>query len=201
MFRIPLLSGKLGRPRLRAWENLCIVRVIKQSSGRRVTGIIQRISCGTWKQACLLLKQTQNTLSPHVCYIERINGTFRSRIVALVRRGRLLVRQLTTLHHAMYLVGTVYNFCSPHKSLRKVLYLTGFDSHRWIPMTPAMAIGITDHVWTVRELLAYQVPLPPWKLPRGRPSERIKELINQWNLLPHFNVVLPFTPFALNMYD
>ena len=45
-----------------------------------------------------------------------------------------------------------------------------------------MAIGITDHVWTVRELLSYQVPLPPWKLPRGRPSERIKELINQWNL-------------------
>jgi transposase-like protein len=183
VFAIPILNGKRGRPCLKAWENLCIVRVIKQVSGKRVAGITQRIACGTWKQACLLLKQTQNTSRPnaHTAYIERINGTFRSRITALVRRGRSLVRQLATLRNGMYLVGTVYNFCTPHKSLRKVLYLPA-DSHRWIPMTPTMAIGITDHVWTVRELLSYQVPLPSWKLPRGRPSKRMKELINRWNL-------------------
>ena len=46
VFRIPILSGKLGRPRLRAWENLCIVQVVKQSSGRCVAGVIQRIACG-----------------------------------------------------------------------------------------------------------------------------------------------------------
>jgi transposase-like protein len=184
VFRIPVFNGKIGRPHLKAWENLCIVRVIKQVSGKRVLGITQRIACGTWKQACLLIKQTQNTLNAHTAYIERINGTFRSRITALVRRGRSLVRQLVTLRNEMYLVGTVYNFCTPHKSLRRVLYLAdkGFNNHRWIPMTPAMAVGITDHVWSVSELLIYQVPLPPWKLPRGRPSERLKELINRWNL-------------------
>lgn len=181
VFRTPIFNGKRGRPSLKAWEKLCIVRVIKQVSGKRVLGISQRIACGTWKQSCLLLKQTQNTLSFHVCYIERINATFRSRIIALVRRGRALVRQLTTLRNGMYLVGSIYNFCTPHKSLRKVLYLPT-NNHRWIPITPAMATGITDHVWTVGELLSYQVPLPPWKLPRGRPSKRIKELINQWNL-------------------
>ena len=68
-----------------------------------------------------------------------------------------------------------------HKSLRRKLYLTD-TSHRWIHITPAMATGITDHVWTLRELLTYQVPLPHWKLPRGRPSEHIKELINRWDL-------------------
>ena len=150
-------------------------------NGKRVAGVIQRIACGRWTQACLLIKQTQNTLNAHTAYIERINGTFRSRITALVRRGRSLVRQLATLHHAMYLLGTVYNFCTPHRSLRKVLYLAD-NSHRWIPITPAMAIGITDHVWTVHELLSYQVPLPSWKPPRGRPSKRMKELINRWNL-------------------
>jgi transposase-like protein len=184
VFRVSIFNGKRGRPCLRAWENLCIVRVVKQASGRRVVGIIQRIACGTWKQACLLIKQTQNTSRPyvnaHTAYIERINGTFRSRIV-LVRRGRSLVCHLATLHHAIYLLGTVYNFCTPHKSLRKVLYLAD-NSHLWIPITPAMAIGITDHVWTVSELLSYQVPLPYWKPPRGRPSKRIKELINRWNL-------------------
>jgi transposase-like protein len=178
---IPVLSGKRGRPCLKSWENLCIVRVIKRVSGKRVVGITQRLACGTWKQVCLMIKQTQNTLNPHVCYIERINATFRSRITALVRRGRSLVHHLSTLRNGMYLVGTAYNFCTPHKSLRKKLYLSA-NRHRWIPMTPAMAIDITDHVWTVHELLFYQVPLPPWKLPRGRLSKRMKELINQWNL-------------------
>ena len=111
VFRVSIFNGKRGRPYLRAWENLCIVRVIKQVNGKRVAGVIQRIACGRWTQACLLIKQTQNTLNAHTAYIERINGTFRSRITALVRRGRSLVRQLTTLHHAMYLLGTVYNFC------------------------------------------------------------------------------------------
>jgi len=186
VFRIPILSGKLGRPHLRAWENLCIVRVIKQVNGKRVAGVIQRIACGRWTQACLLLKQTQNSPNAHTAYIERMNGTFRSRITALVRRGRSPVRQLATLHHAMYLVQ--YTISAIHKSLRRELYVTD-TSHRWIPMTPAMVIGITvffrysaERDWTVRELLSYQVPLPPWKLPRGRPSKRIKEPINRWNL-------------------
>lgn len=180
MFAISISNGKRGRPSLAGWENLCIVRVIKQVSGKRVVGITQRLACGTWRQACLLLKQTQNTLNAHTAYIERINATFRSRITALIRRGRSLVRHLSTLRNGMYLVGSVYNFCTPHKSLRKELYLPA-NRHRWIPMTPAMAIGITDHVWTVRELLSYQVSLPTWKLPRGRPSKRIKEIINRWN--------------------
>jgi len=181
VFRTPVFTGKLGRPRLRGWDNVCIVQVVKEYSAKRVVGVIRRISKGTQKQVQLLLQKTQNTAQAHVAYIERLNGTFRSRIVALIRRGRCLFRQSETLHQAMYLVGTVYNFCAPHKSLRKVLYLAD-NSKRWIPRTPAIAAGITDHIWTVQELLSYQVPLPPWEPPkrRGRPSKRIKELIKQW---------------------
>ncbi len=187
VFRTPVLTGKLGRPHLREWDNVCIVQVVKEYSAhatKRVVGVIRRIAQGTQKQVHLLLQKTQNTTQAHVAYIERLNGTFRSRIVALIRRGRSLFRQSETLQQAMYLVGTVYNFCAPHRSLRKVLYLpgNGFQSRHWIPRTPAMAAGITDHIWTMQELLSYQVPLPPWKPPkrRGRPSKRIKELIDQW---------------------
>jgi transposase-like protein len=181
VFRTPVFTGKRGRPRLRMWDNICIVQVVKEYSAKRVVGVIRRITQGTQKQVQLLLEKTQSTAQAHVAYIERLNGTFRSRIVALIRRGRSLVRQSETLQQAMYLVGTVYNFCAPHKSLRLVLYLPG-NSRRWVPRTPAIAAGITDHIWTVQELLAYQVPLPPWEPPkqRGRPSKRIKELINQW---------------------
>ncbi len=183
VFRTPIFTGKRGRPRLRAWEHVCIVQVVKQVSKRRVVGVIRRIAAGTSQQVKLLLKQTQNTTQGHVAYIERLNGTFRSRIAALVRRGRSLARQSQTLHQAMYLVGTVYNFCAPHKSLRLAMYLSNNRIH-WVPRTPAIAAGITDHIWTVQELLSYQVPLPPWEPPkrRGRRSKRLQELINRWIL-------------------
>lgn len=183
VFRTPVFTGKQGRPHLRAWEHVCIVQVIKQVSKKQVVGVVRRIAGGTREQVQSLLKQTQSTVQAHVAYIERLNGTFRSRIVALVRRGRALARQSETLQKAMYLVGTVYNFCAPHISLRRVLYLPD-NSRRWVPITPAIAAGITDHIWTVQELLAYQVPLPPWEPPkrRGRPSKRIQQLIKQWTL-------------------
>ena len=48
--------------------------------------------------------------------------------------------------------------------------------------TPAMAAGITDQCWSVRELLSYHVPPPRWTPPkqRGRPSHALKRLIERW---------------------
>lgn len=181
VFRTPVFSRKRGRPRLRAWEPVCVVQVIKQVRAKRVVGVVRRLAVGTQAQVDTLLEQTQNTLNAHVAYIERLNGTFRCRISALVRRGRALARQSDTLHQAMCLVGTVYNFCDPHRSLRRVLYLPD-NTKRWVPMTPAMEAGITDHVWTVEELLGYQVPLPRWEPPkrRGRRSKQLQALIDRW---------------------
>jgi transposase-like protein len=186
VFRISIFTGKPGRPQLRLWEHLCIVQVIKQHAQkqpRRVVGIIRRLACGTSQQVNALIKQTQRTSSAHVNYIERLNGTFRARICYLVRRGRGLARQLETLERAMCLVGCVYNFCTPHQSLRLVLYLPN-NRHRWVKRTPAMAAGITDHVWTVQQLLSYQVPLSPWQpqKQRGRPSHKTKALIERYLL-------------------
>ena len=72
----------------------------------------------------------------------------------------------------MYLIGTVSNFCTPHESLR----------HAGRAMTPAMVAGLTDHCWTVEELLSYHVPPPPWTPPkkRGRRSHALQALIERW---------------------
>ncbi|RKY72229.1 MAG: hypothetical protein DRQ14_06190, partial [Candidatus Latescibacterota bacterium] len=61
-----------------------------------------------------------------------------------------------------YLVGCVYNFCTYHDSLRVKLYYMerGHEHRRWVPRTPAMAAEITDHRWTILELLSFRV-LPP----------------------------------------
>lgn len=181
VFRTPRVTGKRGRPSMRAWDNLCVVQVIKQVSNKCVVGIVRRLAVGTQAETDRLLGKTQNTLTPHVAYIERLNGTFRSRISALVRRGRALCRQHATLEGAMHLLGCLYNFCDSHKTLRRVLYLPN-DSKRWVAMTPAMEACITDHIWTVQELLSYHVPLLPWQPPklRGRRTKQLQQLINRW---------------------
>ena len=181
VFRTPLVTGKRGRPFLRPWEDICIVQGVKQVAAKRVVGVVRRLVQGTPSQVETLLEQTQNTFQAHVAYIERLNGTFRACISALVRRSRALARQLSTLEEAMFLVGCVYNFCNAHRSLRRVLYLPN-HTKRWVPMSPAMEAGITDHLWSVKELLSYRVPLPRWEPPkrRGRRSRALQELISRW---------------------
>ena len=83
-----------------------------------------------------------------------------------------IAHKLDTLSAGMYLVGSAYNFCWPHASLRRLA--PGGTGRKWQERTPAMAAGLTDHCWTLCELLSYQVPLPAWIPPkrRGRPPKQ-----------------------------
>jgi hypothetical protein len=141
---------------------------------------VKRICQGAAAQVEALIQASQGHGGINTAYIERLNGTFRSRLAALVRRGRGLVQQIPTLHAGVYLVGTVYNFCAYHDSLRVELLLPN-HRRRWLRRTPAIAASITDHLWSVDELLWYKVPKPP-ALPkrRGRPPKAFLELKKQW---------------------
>ena len=89
------------------------------------------------------------------------------------------MRNPETLAPLMFLMGSVYNFCSYHKSLRLPGIVGG---HKWIPRTPAIAAGLTDHVWSVKELLLFRVPRLAW-VPgkyRGRRSQAEATLIASW---------------------
>jgi transposase-like protein len=181
VFREPIGTGKPGRPRLRPWDGICIAQAVKQYARKRVVAVMRVVIQGSQAQIQQLLLATQGGGVINVAYIERLNATFRSRIAALIRRGRALARQTPTLFAGMYLVGTVYNFCTYHKSLRVAIYLPG-DRRRWVQRTPAIAAGISDHLWTVKELLSYRVPPPPWSPSRrrGRPSNALNSLVAQW---------------------
>ena len=78
--------------------------------------------------------------------------------------------QVHDLHQQLALFQTYHNFCLPHASLRQPLPQpvptngTG-SAKRWQPQTPAMAAGLTDHVWSLREVLLF--PIPPWSQPAG----------------------------------
>jgi transposase-like protein/IS1 family transposase len=171
-FRDPVRTGAQGRPRLRPWRNVCIAQVVKRYAQRRVVDVERRIVEGTPARVETLRRRAQGAGVINTAYIERLNATFRERLAALTRRGRALVRRTLTLQHGMYLIGTVYNFCTPHTSLAHVGGKT----------TPAMAAGITDHCWTVQELLSFPVPPPRWTPPkqRGRRSQALQCVIARW---------------------
>ena len=129
VFREPIRTGQPGRPPLRPWDDIAIAQVIKQYARKQVVGVKRRMVQGAASQIKALLSQTQGGRQINVAHSERLNVTFRSRIAALVRHGRALAQQTTMLYHGMYLVGTVYNFCTYHQSLRVPLYLPG-NRHR-----------------------------------------------------------------------
>ena len=171
-FRDPVHTGKGGRPRLRPWRNVLIAQVVKRYERRCVVATERRIVDGTPARVETLRRRSQGGGVINTAYIERLNATFRARLASLTRRGRALARRTLTLQHGMYLIGTVYNFCTPHESL----CVAGGKQ------TPAMAAGITNHCWTIRELLAFHVPPPRWTPPkrRGRPSHTLKRLMARW---------------------
>ena len=182
VFREPVPSGGPGHPTLRPWDGVLIAQVVKQYARGHVVGILRRIPQGTAAQEQTVLQQTQGGGTINTAYIERLNATFRARLAGLVRRSRSLLHQTGTLQAGVYVVGTVYNFCTYHHSLRVALLVGRAGRCHWVPRTPAMAAGLTDHCWTVHELLSYHVPPPRWTPPprRGRPSKATKALIQKW---------------------
>lgn len=171
-FRSPLRTGQVGRPRLIAWDGIQIVQVVKQHSPKPFN-VSRRIVQGNDQTVQALIQRSQGGGVINTAYIERLNATFRQRISSLTRRSRQAARQSNTLHASMYLVGTVYNFCAPHHSLRLPIWLSSQRKH-WVQRTPAMATGLTDHIWTVEELMTFKVPPSPYVPPRrrGRPPKK-----------------------------
>jgi hypothetical protein len=101
----------------------------------------------------------------NTAFIERANLTIRQHVAAVGRRVMTLCKGEAGLRQQLAVYQVYYNFCLPHASLRLPLPQpeptngTG-SAKRWWPQTPATAVGLTDHVWTLREVLLFRVP--PW---------------------------------------
>jgi len=177
---LPPRPGQTGRPRLIAWPNVAIVQVIKHRLADRLT-IDRRIVQGSTTMVQRLLQTSQAGGVINTAFIERLNATFRQRLSCLARRTRTLAQQTETLTAGMYVLGCVYNFCDYHKSLRSLVWVSRCRYH-WVPRTPALATSLTDHRWTVQELLSFKVPPSRWVPPkqRGRPSKETLRLIQLW---------------------
>ena len=139
LFRDPLYAGRQGRPRLLPWPELHLVQVVKRYPARQLTAIERRLVIGSWQGAQNVLLLTQLSLGVfNTAYIERLNATLRTWIPALTRRSRTPARYRPHLEAALFWTGVVYNFYRVHDSLAG---------------TPAMAAGLTESPWSVRDLL------------------------------------------------
>lgn len=87
-----------------------------------------------------LLQASRGGTVLNTAFIERLNGTFRQRLACLTRKCRHAARRLQALETGLYLIGCTYNFCLPLHELSKA-------SHLGFPCTPAMATGLSGHVY------------------------------------------------------
>jgi len=71
-------------------------------------------------------------------HVERVNLSFRQYVRRMARLTNAFSKTIDGLKSGIALFVAWYNFCRVHSSLR---------------VTPGMASNLTDHIWTVRELL------------------------------------------------
>lgn len=169
--KIPKAGGR-GRCALQAWPDILIGTVIKKTAKKRVVEVIRRMVQGTLERANEVLLNSLGGKELNTAFIERFNGTMRERLASLTRRCRHAARRVGSLEAGMWLVGCTYNWCWPHHELSRRL-ANNQGSKRGVLITPAMASGLTDHIWSVREVLTYRIAPPPWVVPkrRGRPKK------------------------------
>lgn len=169
IFRVAVLTGKAGRPKLALPAGVMLAQVVKQYAKRRVADVARRVVWGATDAVQARLAATQGAAMAviNTAYIERLNATFRARLAVLVRRSRAPARLVATVEAGMWLVGACYNVCWPHDSLRWQRGVADPPGSKWVERTPAQAAGLTDHRWSVHELLTCKVPPPPIKR-RGR---------------------------------
>jgi IS1 family transposase len=159
-------TGPAPKPRWMPLPRLLYAQVIKTVRRRRLVRVSHRVMFGT-------LEAVNAVLAPlgwqiNTAFVERINLSIRQHVAAVGRRVSTLCKGEDGLRQQLSLYHVYYNFCLPHASLRvplpQPLPTNGTGSAKqWRPCTPAMAAELTDHVWTLREVLLFRVP--PWPQP------------------------------------
>ena len=161
-------KGPAPKPRWMPLPELLYAQVVKMVRRRRLVRVRHRVVFGT-------LEAVQQVLAAcgwqiNTAFVERLNLSLRQHVAAVGRRVTTLCKGEAGLRQELTLYQVYYNFCLPHASLRQPLPQpeptngTG-SAKQWRPCTPAMAAGLTDRVWTLREVLMFRVP--PWPQPVG----------------------------------
>jgi IS1 family transposase len=142
-------SGRESRrmePAKKPPPGLNYATVEKRRVKGRVIEVITRVVFGTMASVLAALARSAVSRSINVSFLERQNATDRHHNARKVRKTYTFSKDWR-VHEAMtYFTMYSYNFCWSVRTLNK-----RDDQGHWRRRTPAMAAGLADHVWTMRE--------------------------------------------------
>jgi len=151
--KVPEYSGKGKRPTaLKPQKDWHYLQIIKKREGGKLVSVRNKVIYGD-------PEEVKKVLGEHTAYVERTNLTSRQMNGRLVRKTLSFSKELRFLKAATAIEDALYNFTRLVKTLRVELEEPTRQA-RWQQRSPAMAAGLTDHIWTVKELLHFVlVPL------------------------------------------
>jgi IS1 family transposase len=156
-------KGPMPKPRWMPLPELLYAQVVKSYRRRRIVGVKHRVVFGSRLAIEQMLARCGWTIN--TAFVERLNLDIRQCVAAIGRRVNTLCQGEAGLRDQLALFQVYHNFVRPHASLRQPLSVPEVTNGRgsaklWRPCTPALAAGLTDHVWSLREGLMFRVP--PW---------------------------------------
>ena len=156
--------GRYPLPRKSPPPDLCYAVVVKERERGRVVNVTTRIVYGSEQQVIAALNASPVSTTINTYGVERNNLTIRQHSRRMGRKVNAFSKERDYLEHQLTLAFAYYHFVRPHRGLRQGLpepipTKGPRASHKkWKPVTPAMAAGLTDHVWSMDELLSFRVP-------------------------------------------
>lgn len=146
VYRDPVRTGKVGRPKLARTAGVGLTQVIKTREGRRVVDVRVRHCYGPKPEMA------------HTVHVERRNGVLRDRLNCLTRKTHAFAKRGATWDAAVALSLFEGNWMYAHPALQvKEAGLPGGRFYR--RRSPAMAIGLAEHIWSWTEFLTHPVPI------------------------------------------
>jgi IS1 family transposase len=129
---------------------LCYATVRKRREKGRVIEVVRTLVFGTLCLLDALLSRSTASTTINTSFVERNNGTDRHQNSRKRRKTYGFSKNLAMHRAASYFVGFSYNFCWAVRTLR-----IRQPDGTWLPRTPAMAAGLSDHVWSTEEWITY----------------------------------------------
>jgi hypothetical protein len=142
--------GRPPKPKKVIPPELCYATVRKRREKGRIVEVVRTVVFGTLSVLDALLKRSTASTTINTSFVERNNGTDRHQDSRKRRKTYGFSKDLVMHRAASYFIGYSYNFCWPVRTLR-----TQGPGGQWQARTPAMAAGLSDHVWTIEEWITY----------------------------------------------
>ena len=149
--------------------------VHKDKEGGRVVAVNSQVVLGSAEQAQQTLQASQRSQTINTSFVERYHGTQRQFNARKKRKAYTFSKELSWHAACTWLVVVWYNFGWCVRTLREQVQK---EPPRYHYRTPAMAAGLTDHAWTMHELLCYPL-YPPKDDPQRSKLRTYKDVLER----------------------